>query len=241
MNDLTNEPLGSFPYEPPSEEIKLKYKDLFELEEEIKLKLAKVIFDKVFSLICILFFMPILLILKIAYLIEGLLIPENSGPMFYYYYGISAGKVFKKYKIRVIKKKYIDPEGAKRGDWIAYSAEWNEESRTIVGKLVKDFYLDEIPQFFSVFFGHMSFVGPRPLSILHYERDLAQGNITRKFLRGGILGLGHINKGTPEMGNPKYEYEYLSKNIHESSLGLLKLDLWIIYKGFILVLKGGGH
>ena len=90
MNNLTNEPLGSFPYKPPSEEIKLKYKDLFELEEEIKLKLAKVIFDKVLSLICILFFMPILLILKIAYVIEGLLIPENSGPMFYYYYGISA-------------------------------------------------------------------------------------------------------------------------------------------------------
>jgi len=39
------------------------------------------------------------------------------------------------------------------------------------------------------------------------------------FLRGGLLGLGHINKGTPEMGHKR------------SSFGLLMLDL-VIVKGF---------
>ena len=76
---------------------------------------------------------------------------------------------------------------------------------------------------------------------MHYERDIEQGNITRRLLRGGILGLGHINKGTSEMGNPVYEYEYLRNNINMSSFQLLRLDLWIIFKGLILVLKGGGH
>ena len=85
------------------------------------------------------------------------------------------GKVFPKYKIRLIKTKYIEPEGAKRGDWIAYSAEWNEDSRTIVGTFVKKFYLDEIPQFWNVLRGDMSIVGPRPLAVIHYERDLSSG------------------------------------------------------------------
>ena len=237
----TNEPTGAFPYKPPSQEIKIKYKDLFKIDNSIKPKLAKLLFDKVFACICLIVFIPILLVLKIAYLLEGLVIPENKGAMVYFYYGVSAGKRFKKYKLRVIKQKFIDKEMAKNGEWLAYSAEWSEESRTIVGKFVKDFYLDEIPQFFSVLIGKMSFVGPRPLSEMHYQRDLDQGNITRKLLRGGILGLGHINKGTSEMGNPIYEYEYLYQNIHMSSLKLLKLDLWIIYKGFLLVLKGGGH
>ena len=87
----------------------------------------------------------------------------------------------------------------------------------------------------------MSIVGPRPLSVMHYERDVAQGNITRKLLKGGLLGLGHINKGTSEMGNSKYEYEYIREYLTRSSIGILKLDLWIIYKGLILIIKGGGH
>ena len=82
--------------------------------------------------------LPIIIFLKLAFILEGLLIPENKGPMFFSYNAVSQGKVFPKYKIRLIKTKYIEPEGAKRGDWIAYSAEWNEDSRTYVGAFVKN-------------------------------------------------------------------------------------------------------
>jgi lipopolysaccharide/colanic/teichoic acid biosynthesis glycosyltransferase len=174
-------------------------------------------------------------------MVEGLLIPENAGPMFFYYNAMSAGRIIPKYKIRLIKMKFIEPEGAKRHDWIAFSAEWNAESRTIVGEFVKKFYLDELPQFYSVLKGEMSIVGPRPLSILHYERDNAQGNVTRFLLLGGLLGLGHINKGTEEMGNPVYEYEYVDQYLKRSSWGLLLLDLWVIWRGAKVIVKGGGH
>ena len=87
----------------------------------------------------------------------------------------------------------------------------------------------------------MSIVGPRPLSILHYERDIAQGNISRFLLKGGLLGLGHINKGTSEMGNSEYEYYYIDQYLNRSPIGLFNLDLWIIWKGIILIFKGGGY
>jgi lipopolysaccharide/colanic/teichoic acid biosynthesis glycosyltransferase len=240
MNQIV-EPKEAFPYKPPTDEIKQKYKHIFELKEPLPPRFFKTAFDKLVALVLLMFSVPILLLLKIAYVIEGILIPDNGGPMLFYYWGVSAGKQIPKYKIRLIKQKYIDPEGAKRHDWIAFSAEWTPDSRTNTGEFVKKFYLDELPQFWSVLKGEMSIVGPRPISVLHYERDKAQGNVTRALLRGGLLGLGHINKGTSEMGNPIYEYEYIDQYQKRSSFGLLMLDLWIIWKGIQVIIKGGGH
>lgn len=235
-----SEPEEAFPYKPPSDEIKEEYAHIFELDGQLPGRFFKTFFDKVVALGLLVAAAPVLLLVKIAYLLEGWVIPENAGPMFFHYNAVSAGKIIPKYKIRLIKTKFIDPEGARRGDWHAFSAEWTEESRTRVGHIVKKFYLDELPQFYSVLIGDMSIVGPRPLAVHHYERDVAQGNVTRSLLKGGLLGLGHINKGTTEMGNPVYEYEYIDQYLKRSSLGLLMLDLSIIGRGIKVIFRGQG-
>lgn len=234
------EPTEAFPYTPPTAEIRKKYAHIFQLNKGLPPRFLKALFDKVVAVILLTASLPILFCLKIAYVIEGLLIPENNGPMFFFYWGVSGGKKIKKWKIRLIKTKYIEPVGAARHDWIAFSAEWTPDSRTHVGGFAKKWYLDELPQFWSVLIGDMSIVGPRPLSVLHFERDREQGNVTRSLLKGGLLGLGHINKGTSEMGNSIYEYEYVDEYLKRSSFGLLKLDLWIVWKGIIVIVKGGG-
>jgi len=234
------EPDEAFPYKPPSDEVKKKYANIFELEGPLKSRFLKKVFDKVVSALLLIVASPVFVVLKIAYVIEGLLVPENKGPMFFYYNAISAGQPIRKYKIRLIKTKFIDTEGARRGDWHAFSAEWTADSRTRVGQFVKSFYLDELPQFYSVLIGDMSIVGPRPLAVHHYERDLAQGNVTRSLLKGGLLGLGHVNKGTVEMGNPVHEYEYIDQYLKRSSIGLLWLDLKIIGRGIRVIIKGQG-
>lgn len=235
-----HEPEEAFPYKPPDDNLKKNYQHIFALNQPLEDKLPKLLFDKVVAASALLLSSPIFIGLYLAYLIEGLIIPENKGLLFFSYIAASAGKRFHKYKIRLIKTSYIDQEGAKRGDWHAYSAEWTPESRTYVGRFVKKFYLDELPQFYNLLRGDMSVVGPRPLAWHHYQRDLEQGNVNRKLLKGGLLGLGHVMKGTPEMGNPVYEYEYIDKYMTLSPLGLLWFDLKIIGKGIKVIFEGKG-
>ena len=243
MNNIVDErpePKEAFLYKAPDDTIRQSYAHIFQLDKPLPQRRLKVIFDKLVAGSLLIAAAPILLLLKIAYLVEGWLIPDNKGPMFFSYNAVSAGRIFPKYKIRLIKMKYIDPEGAKRGDWHAYSAEWTLDSRTYVGHFVKKFYLDELPQLYNIIRGDMSIVGPRPLAQHHYERDRQQGNVSRFLLTGGLVGLGHVMKGTPEMGNPLYEYEYIDRYLNSSALALLWLDLVIIGRGIKVVLRGKG-
>ena len=152
------EPSEAFPYAPPTDEIREKYPHVFAITEPLPPRFFKVAFDKLVAAVLLVMSLPILFLLKSAYWIEGILIPENKGDMLFYYWGVSGGRKIKKWKLRLIKTKYIEPEGAARNDWIAFSAEWNTDSRTIVGAFAKKWYLDEIPQFWSVLIGDMSIV-----------------------------------------------------------------------------------
>ena len=236
-----DEPREAFPYKPPSDSIREHYSELFRIEKPLSPPLAKVLFDKLLASIVLLLSSPIILALFLFNLFEGMVIRENRGPLFFYYNSVSGGKVFKKWKIRIIKERYIDRHLQEQGDWHAFKNEWRPEARTVMGALVKKFYLDELPQFYSVLRGDMSIVGPRPLAVHHYERDLAQGNVPRSLVKGGLLGYGHVRKGTAEFGAPVYEYEYVYRFLHDPWYRLFLLDLYIIWKGLVVVLKGGGH
>lgn len=243
MNDKSNyeEPVEAFPYKPPSSYDKTKYKHLFLMSHPLKMPITKRLFDCLFAGSLLILLTPIYLILLIAYKVEGSYDSTAKGDVFYYYWAISAGKRFKKYKYRILKiDSFIQPY-AEHNDWRGFAAEWNAKSRTRVGAFVKKFYLDELPQLFTILKGEMSFVGPRPLAELHYYRDVKQGNVVRSLLKGGLLGLGHIKKGTDQMGDPSFEYEYAHAVLTLHPLKLLLLDIKIIYLGIKLVAKGGGY
>ena len=78
---------------------------------------------------------------------------------------------------------------------------------------------------------------------MHYECRLSSRKIYLDFLiRGGLLGLGHIHKGTEQMGNSEYEYEYIDNYINMSSFSLMLFDIKIIIKVNYFDVKGaGGH
>ena len=240
LKQKMHEPDEAFPYLPPTKSLRDRYAHIFAQEVPIPPSLLKRFFDIAFSSIVLICAAPIFLVLWMAYKIEGLILPEHAGPMFFHYVAVSGGRSIPKYKLRIIKIGCIDPELASLHDWHAFRNEWNPACRTSVGRFVKKFYLDELPQFYNVLIGDMSMVGPRPLAVHHFERDVAQGNVARKLIKGGILGLGHIHKGTRQMGDPKFEYEYAEKVLSGSSLDILMLDSWIIWRGLCVVVRGKG-
>jgi lipopolysaccharide/colanic/teichoic acid biosynthesis glycosyltransferase len=70
----------------------------------------------------------------------------------------------------------------------------NDERVTRLGKILRKSHLDELPQFFNVFFGSMSLVGPRPymLSDCHTFSEIVPDHTIRNIVKPGITGLAQV-------------------------------------------------
>ncbi|HBS5846826.1 TPA: sugar transferase [Klebsiella pneumoniae] len=115
----------------------------------------------------------------------------------------------------------------------------NDIRVTKVGKFLRSTSLDELPQFFNVWCGQMSVVGPRPHAVAHNEqyRALIQGYMLRHKVKPGITGLAQINgwrgeTDTLEKMEKRIEYDLLY--IRGWSIWLdLKIIFLTVFKGFI--------
>lgn len=230
----------AFPYKEPEKAIQEKYNEIFALKEPLKDRPAKLIFDKVLSMLLVGILSPVVVGLYFAHKIEGILDPDAKGPFVYGYTSVSREKRFTKYKLRVTKGNLIPSEKWKSKDYRDYPNEREPENLTKVGKFIKDYYLDELPQLFCILRGDMSFVGPRPLGEAHYLRDVSLNNVNRKVLKAGLMGEGHVRKGTPLFANADLEYGYIRKYMTLSELELLWTDIKIMTRGAKTVSEGKG-
>jgi len=69
----------------------------------------------------------------------------------------------------------------------------HEPGLTFIGKLLRHFYLDEIPQFFNVLMGDMSLVGTRPPT-LDEVKSYSRSDWQRLAVKPGITGLWQVNR-----------------------------------------------
>ena len=143
---------------------------------------VKRIFDIVFSVLFLILCSPLLLI--VAILIKA----EDGGPVFYKQKRCTMnGKIFFIYKFRSM---IVDAE--KDGQVIPAKDEDNRITK--IGKFIRRFHIDEIPQFYNVLKGDMSVVGPRPERIEHvekYSREIPEFCYRLK-VRGGITGYAQV-------------------------------------------------
>ncbi len=103
-----------------------------------------------------------------------------------------------------------------------------------IGRGLRKYYLDELPQLINVLKGEMSLVGPRPEMPLLVDR-YQPWQRQRLLVKPGLTGLWQIKgrKELPICENLQYDFYY----IHHRSLSL---DIAIILHTILLVLRGRG-
>lgn len=136
------------------------------------------------------------------------------------------GKEFRIIKFRTMR---MDAE--------AGGAQWSDGVHdpriTSLGAALRQYRLDELPQFFNVISGSMSLVGPRPERPCFYEafETYIHGFSQRLVVKPGITGLAQVNGGYSIRPEEKilYDIEYIKKRS-------LWLDFKILLKTVEIVL-----
>lgn len=132
------------------------------------------------------------------YLFIALLIKIDSpGPIFYKQTRIGLhGRQFKVWKFRTMVvnadqlQKDLEASNEMK-DGVLFKMK-NDPRITGVGKFLRSYSLDELPQLFNVLFGEMSLVGPRPLPIRDVEK-FSEHHFIRHEVLPGITGLWQVS------------------------------------------------
>lgn len=167
--------------------------------------LLKRIFDIFFSLLVIIFVFSWLV--PILYVFVKL---DSKGPLFFSQLrdGIDGGK-FYCFKFRSMAQNDLSDK---------IQATRNDQRVTKVGRFIRKTSIDELPQFFNVFLGDMSVVGPRPHMLSQTEkfRNIVDKYMVRHFVKPGITGLaqvkgyrGEVEKNSDMENRIRYDIFYI--------------------------------
>lgn len=177
-------------------------------------------FDFTVSLIAILILIPV-------YALVALVIYTKLGrPIFFNQVRPGyKGELFKIYKFRTMTNE-TDADGKllPDADRIPASLEW-----------IRRLSLDEIPQFFNIIRGQMSFVGPRPL-LVSYLNHYTKEQMTRHDVLPGLTGWAQIHGR-----NATTWQQRLEQDQWYAANQTFRLDLYILIKTFKMVISSEGN
>ncbi len=166
----------------------------------------------------------------------------SPGPVFYGHKRIGYnGKEFKCWKFRSMVidadkqlEKILAENPQMRAEWEKDRKFTNDPRVTPIGKFLRKTSIDEIPQFFNVLAGEMSFIGPRPVTSPELQK---YGNKADFILsvKPGLSGMWQIS-GRSDTG---YE-ERITLDAYYIQNWSVWLDIWIIIKTVYVVLRGKG-
>ena len=107
----------------------------------------------------------------------------------------------------------------------------DKDRLTTLGKLIRKFSIDELPQLINIIMGEMSFIGPRPLLTSYLPYYTGEEKL-RHTVKPGITGLAQVS-GRNHLTWDKR----MAKDIEYVKDKSLSLDFKILFKTFLKVLK----
>ncbi len=177
---------------------------------------------------------------------------KSPGPIFFKQERVGKnGKKFKMYKFRSM---YLDAEERKQelmdenivSDGMMFKAEWDNRiigskilpdgtTKKGIGNFIRDFSLDEFPQFINVLKGDMSLVGTRPPTIDEWEKYELHHR-ARLAAKPGITGMWQVS-GRSKITDFEEVVKLDTQYINQWNIGL---DFKILFKTIAVVLKKEG-
>jgi lipopolysaccharide/colanic/teichoic acid biosynthesis glycosyltransferase len=195
-------------------------------------RVPKQIVDKVVAVALLVVVSPLLLAVTLVMLADALLVPRDRGPLLYREARISRGLRFALLKFRTVRR---DAPGEPR------LAERDAANLTWAGqRILKPWYLDELPQLFNVLRGDISFVGPRPWTPEMVEQQVAGGRDYRLQIVAGLTGPAQVTKGVEGTSYAKHDLEYVERCRTLNGWALARYDLCILLKTVRVIARGEG-
>ena len=187
--------------------------------------IAKIIFDKLFSILGLICLAPVMLVVSILIRIK-----MPGGPVIYRQQRVGQyGKLFTVFKFRSMNV---------AGEGRTSIASEEEDRITPLGKTLRRYKLDELPELWNVLKGDMSFVGPRP-DVPGYADKLKGKDRDILKLKPGITGPASLKYRQEEdllnsVTNPQ---EYNDKVIYPDKvrLNLYYLEHYSFFKDIEMI------
>ena len=202
--------------------------------------LAKQIEDKAISLGLLVALSPLFAAAYGAIAYDKLRNPASRGPWLYRERRISRGREFDLLKFRTLRRDVV--ESMVGGEAHARLHEADEAKLTWAGRRVlKPWYLDELPQLFNVLRGDMSLVGPRPWPPSMVAGQVEAGLTYRNEVAAGWTGPAQVQKGITEpSGFTQLDVAYVEELRSSSGLGVVRRDLGILWRTVKVMARGEG-
>ena len=157
---------------------------------------------------------------------------ESRGPVFFTQERAGrGGKPFKLLKFRT-----MHPAESRKSEWV----QDNEDRITRVGRLLRRFRIDEIPQMVNVLRGEMNLIGPRPHPVSNqkvFVEHIAYYGL-RSTVRPGVTGWAQVRYGYAN--NLEEETEKMRYDLYYIKNHTLWLDFQIMLETILIMISGHG-
>ena len=194
--------------------------------------------ERLLAVIALVPFGPLIAACAAAIKLEAVLYPDARGPVFFVEARVARGRVIGLIKLRTLNAAALSSLG--EGPTHIATLERKGEL-TRVGRVLKRWYLDELPQLWNIVRGDMGLIGTRPYPLELYEEELARGITRKRDMPSGLVGPVQAAKGDPRAPDDvSLDERYWDLYQHGGAWDLLLTDIRLLLRAAGVQLRHEG-